>query len=143
LGVGEALISTLDRKGVPSIVQRTLMAPPRSQFGPIDDSRRSELIARSPLASTYSEAVDRESAYEMLAKRELELEQKRAREAEELERIEREEAERKAAEKATRGSSRGRQSVGETLAKSVARTIGSTLGRQIIRGILGSIIGRR
>jgi hypothetical protein len=143
LGVGEALISTLDAKGVPSMVERTLMSPPRSQFGPIDEAKRKQLIERSPLATAYGDLVDRESAYELLAKRELELEHKRQREAEELERIEQEEAERKKAEKASGGRRSNRQSVGETLAKSVARTIGSTLGRQIIRGILGSIIGRR
>ena len=145
LGVGEALISTLDAKGVPSVVERTLMAPPRSQFGPIEDTRRAELIERSPLRSAYSQEVDRESAYELLAKREQELEQKRQREAEELERLEREEAERRATEKTARKDSGGRrrQSVGEALAKSVARSIGSTLGRQIIRGSLGSIIGRK
>ena len=142
LGVGEALISTLDAKGVPSVVERTLMAPPRSQFGPVDDARRKELIERSPLNAAYRDAVDRESAYELLAKREQELLQKRQREAEEQARLDREQAERKAAEKAERSNSR-RQGVGETLAKSIARTIGSTLGRQIIRGILGSIVGRR
>ena len=145
LGVGEALISTLDRKGVPSVVERTLMSPPRSQFGPIDDTKRAELIARSPLSGTYSDRVDRESAYELLAEREQELEQRRQREAEELERMERQEAERRSAQRAEKKSTGGsrRQGVGEALAKSVARSIGSSLGRQIIRGILGSIIGRR
>ena len=60
-------ISTLDAKGVPSVVERTLMAPPRSQFGPVDDARRKELIERSPLNAAYRDAVDRESAYELLA----------------------------------------------------------------------------
>ena len=131
--------------GVPGIVERTLIRPPSSQLGPIDDAKRGELIARSPLASAYSQTVDRESAYELLAKREQELEQKRQREAEELERLEREEAARRQDEKTQHSPSggRGRQSVGEALAKSVARTIGTTLGRQIVRGILGSITGRR
>jgi hypothetical protein len=143
LGVGEALISTLDAKGVPSVVERTQMAPPRSQFGPLAAERRTELIARSPLNATYSEGLDRESAYEMLIKREAELAEKRQREAEAAEA---EAARRKAAEKAAtprRSGSSRRQGVGEALAKSVARSIGSSLGRQIIRGILGSITGRR
>ena len=144
LGVGEALISTLDAKGVPSMVERTLMAPPRSQFGPVDDNKRTELIARSPLKGTYEQAVDRESAYEMLQQREEELTRQRKIAAEEEARIREEEQRRKQAEKAQRPTGRGgRQGVGETLAKSIARTIGSTLGRQIIRGILGSITGRR
>jgi DNA helicase HerA-like ATPase len=144
LGVGEALVSTLDAKGVPSVVERTLMAPPRSQFGPVDDAKRQQLIERSPLNAAYTETVDRDSAYEMLARREQELEQSRQREADEIERLEREETERRQAEKATKPSGgRQRQSVGEAMAKSIARSIGSTLGRQIIRGILGSIIGRK
>jgi DNA helicase HerA-like ATPase len=146
LGDGEALISTLDAKGVPSVVERTLMSPPRSQFGPIDAKRRTELIRRSPLKSAYEQSIDRESAYELLQKREEELARQRQIAAEEEARIKAEEKRRKAAEKSqrsTKGRRSSRQSVGETLAKSVARTLGSTLGRQILRGILGSITGRR
>lgn len=145
LGVGEALISTLDAKGVPSVVERTLMSPPRSQFGPVDASKRAELLRRSPLSSAYDEAVDRESAYELLAKREQELARQRQAAADQAARLEAEAKRRKTEEKAQRGSGRrsNRQSVGETLAKSVARTIGSSLGRSIMRGILGSIVGRR
>jgi hypothetical protein len=146
LGVGEALVSTLDAKGVPSVVERTLIAPPRSQFGPIDAARRSELIDRSPLKTAYAQMVDRESAYELLKKRDAELAARRQREAEEAERAKAEEERRRQAEKEQKAAQRrssNRQSVGETLAKSVARTLGSSLGRQIIRGILGSITGRR
>ncbi len=146
LGVGEALISTLDAKGVPSMVERTLMAPPRSQFGPVDEKRRAELISRSPLKSAYEQTIDRESAYEMLQKREEELARQRQLAAEEEARIKEEQKRRKQDEKAQSPSGRSggnRQSVGEALAKSIARTIGSTLGRQIVRGILGSITGRR
>ncbi|MGB5669278.1 MAG: helicase HerA-like domain-containing protein [Sedimenticolaceae bacterium] len=146
LGVGEALVSTLDAKGVPTVVERTLMAPPRSQFGPVDPARRAELISRSPLKSAYDQVVDRESAYEMLQKREKELAEQRQREAAEAERIEAEEKRRRQEEKDQRASqprASNRQSIGETLAKSVARTLGSSLGRQILRGILGSITGRR
>ncbi|MEW8429301.1 MAG: DUF853 family protein, partial [gamma proteobacterium symbiont of Ctena orbiculata] len=137
LGVGEALISTLDRKGVPSVVERTLMSPPRSQFGPVDQEAREKIIKRSPFSATYNKEVDRESAYEMLKKREQELIKRREEQA----RQEAEEKERKRAGKSSGGSRR--QSVGEAFAKSVARAIGSKLGRQIVRGILGSIIGGR
>ncbi|MEW8035005.1 MAG: helicase HerA-like domain-containing protein [Candidatus Thiodiazotropha sp.] len=137
LGVGEALISTLDRKGVPSVVERTLMSPPRSQFGPVDQEAREKIIKRSPFSATYNKEVDRESAYEMLKKREQELIKRREEQA----RKEAEEKERKRAGKSSGGSRR--QSVGEAFAKSVARSIGSKLGRQIVRGILGSIIGGR
>jgi len=146
LGVGEALISTLNAKGVPSMVDRTLMSPPRSQFGPVDAKKRAQLISRSPLRSTYEQTIDRESAYEMLQKREAELAEQRELAAEEEARLKEELKRRKQEEKKRTSSSRGgrsRQSAGETLAKSIARTIGSSLGRQIIRGILGSISGRR
>ncbi|MEW8229821.1 MAG: helicase HerA-like domain-containing protein [Candidatus Thiodiazotropha endolucinida] len=137
LGVGEALISTLDKKGVPSVVERTLMSPPRSQFGPIAQTEREKIIKRSPFSTTYSAEVDRESAYEMLKKREQELIKRREEQT-------KREAEEKARKKAGRSSGGSRrQSVGEAFAKSVARAIGSKLGRQIVRGILGSIIGGR
>ncbi|MBT3044332.1 MAG: DUF853 domain-containing protein [Candidatus Thiodiazotropha sp. (ex Codakia orbicularis)] len=137
LGVGEALISTLDKKGVPSVVERTLMSPPRSQFGPIDQTEREKIIKRSPFSTTYSAEIDRESAYEMLKKREQELIKRREEQT-------KREAEEKARKKAGRSSvGSRRQSVGEAFAKSVARAIGSKLGRQIVRGILGSIIGGR
>ncbi len=142
LGVGEALVSTLDRKGVPGVVERTLMAPPQSRIGPLDESERQQLRERSPLKGIYEQAVDRESAYELLHKREQELEQKRTRELQAEEERKRREKEEKAAERKRRGSGRQRQGIVEAMAKSVARSIGSTLGRRIVRGILGSIIGR-
>ncbi|MEJ2406258.1 MAG: DUF853 family protein [Candidatus Thiodiazotropha sp.] len=133
LGVGEALVSTLDEKGIPSMVEKTLMAPPRSQFGPISEAQRKTILERSPLKSTYTETVDRESAYELLKKREAEMLKRREEQT-------REAAEEKDAKK---GRTSNRQSVGEAFAKSVARAIGSNLGRQIIRGILGSIMGSK
>ena len=66
LGVGEALVSTLEPKGIPSIVQRTLIRPPSSRLGPITESERADLLAVSPVAAQYDRTVDRESAYEIL-----------------------------------------------------------------------------
>jgi hypothetical protein len=66
LGVGEALVSTLEDKGVPSIVQKTLMRPPSSRIGPITDDERRKVIAASPVGTIYDKAVDRESAFEIL-----------------------------------------------------------------------------
>jgi DNA helicase HerA-like ATPase len=130
LGVGEALVSTLDAKGAPTVVERTLLAPPRSRIGPLTDQERADLLERSPLRGQYEQAVDRRSAYEMLRERETELERQR-----------------QAAERAEppKGQRRGsnRQSVGEAFVKSMARTLGSSIGRQILRGILGSISGGR
>ena len=69
LGVGEALVSTLDEKGRPSVVQRTLIRPPSSRMGPLTDAEREAIIGKSPLAGRYDERLDRESAYEMLKER--------------------------------------------------------------------------
>ncbi|MCK5933984.1 MAG: DUF853 family protein [Fulvimarina manganoxydans] len=100
LGVGEALVSTLGPKGVPSIVERTLIRPPAAQLGPIDDGERADVMRRSPVAGQYDHAIDRESAYELLigrAEAELKREgEERAREAEEARARQREEAERRA-----------------------------------------------
>ena len=69
LATGEALVSFLDEKGRPSVTQRVYVIPPGSQIGPISDAHRAELIKSSLVAGTYEEAVDRESAYEILAQR--------------------------------------------------------------------------
>jgi DNA helicase HerA-like ATPase len=142
LGVGEALVSFLDPKGVPGVVQQTLIRPPYSRIGPASDAERATVRAASPVAQKYDQTVDRESAHEILAERT----QRKAREAEEQrEEEERQAAAERAERKAARsrrssGGGRRRQSVGEALAKSAARSIGSSLGRQIVRGILGAIL---
>ena len=69
LGVGEALVSTLEGKGIPSIVQRTLIRPPSSRLGPITDAERRTMIQSSPVFGHYERTKDRHSAYEMLAQR--------------------------------------------------------------------------
>ncbi|UCE76528.1 MAG: DUF853 family protein [Gammaproteobacteria bacterium] len=137
LGVGEALVSTLDAKGVPSVVERTLIAPPRSRIGPLSSEERDAIIAKSPLRGTYETVVDRESAFEMLKKRTEELEAQRAEAAQQ------QQAEDAASAKARPSGGRQRQGAVEAFTKSVLRSVGSSLGRSIARGILGSIIGRR
>ena len=138
LGVGEALVSTLDEKGRPTMVDWCLMAPPRSRIGPMTADERTEVFGRSPLRGRYDQSVDRESAYELLKKREEELAALREKEAEA-------EAKRKEAEREARENNRSsnRQSVGESFLKSVVRTIGTQIGRSIVRGVLGSISGKR
>jgi DNA helicase HerA-like ATPase len=69
LGVGEALVSTLQDKGVPSMVERTLIRPPSSRMGPLTPEERAELVAASPLGPLYDEPIDRESAFEILRAR--------------------------------------------------------------------------
>lgn len=139
LGVGEALVSTLDEKGRPTMVDWCLMAPPRSRIGPVTEAERGEIISRSPLVGRYDNMIDRDSAYEMLVRREDELRRSRelAAEEEQLRRqLER------AVNKPQRRSS-SRQSSGEAFLKSLARTAGTQIGRTIVRGILGAISGKR
>jgi hypothetical protein len=69
LGTGEALVSTLADKGVPSMVQRTLMRPPYSRIGAITDEERRRIIAASPIGTIYDTVVDRQSAFEVLSVR--------------------------------------------------------------------------
>ena len=69
LGVGEALVSMLEGKGAPSVVERTLIAPPCAQVGPLDPAERQRLIAASPLRGKYDASIDQESAYEKLTAR--------------------------------------------------------------------------
>ena len=132
LGIGEALVSTLDAKGSPRPVQRTLIRPPESRIGPLSDDERKERLNRSPFRGRYDTVVDRESAYELLKKR-AELLQVKQDEEKRLQ------AEQQAQAKPARSSKK--QSIGDAFMKSTARSIGSYVGRQIIRGVLGSIFG--
>jgi len=156
LGTGEALISCLDEKGIPSVVERAFILPPQSKFGTIDDMLRNQIIVTTPVYKKYYKAVDRESAYEMLMenyerKREeglLELqrleEEKRlkmeAREEEKrLKAEERErEKQRKELEKSLKKAST-RLNPMEKVANSAMNAIGREVGRTLIRGILGTI----
>ena len=143
LGIGEALVSTLDERGSPTPVERTLIRPPESRIGPLTEAEKRERVRRSPLAGRYDKAVDRESAYEMLQTRADEAAQRAAAE-------EKAATERKAEQVETRRSASSggnRQSMGEALMKSAMRAVGSQLGRQIssrlVRGLLGSLLGGR
>jgi DNA helicase HerA-like ATPase len=152
LSVGEALVSTLEEKGVPSIVQRTLVRPPASRLGPITPQERAKLVAESPVAGQYDKTVDRESAFEILQKRAAEKTgQANAPETEKGGRWtlpdfdgDRQTGDgyqkRQPAPRAPRPSNR--QTVAEAAIKSVVRSVGSSLGRAIVRGILGSLSKR-
>ncbi len=144
LGVGEVLISTLDEKGVPTIVDRAFVVPPAGQIGPITPEQRQQLITNSLVAGQYETVLDRESAYELL-KVQAEgriAEQQAAAEAEAAAKAAEKTAKEEA--KATRSTSRNDTLV-ESITKSVARSASSSIGRQIgnsiVRGVLGSILG--
>jgi len=136
LGTGEALVSMLEGKGAPSVVERTLIRPPSGRIGPVSDAERRAIINASPVAGIYDETIDRESAYEILTERA-----------------------RKAAEQqsgsagdgwtlpgfggdsgkpAGRRSGYQRETILEATMKSMARTVATQVGRAIVRGILGS-----
>jgi uncharacterized protein len=142
LGVGEALVSFLDEKGRPNIVERAFIVPPASRLGPLTAEERRKVIDGSLVAGHYEKSVDRESAHEQL----------------------RERAAGKGVEGATPPAKGGlggildslglpgstppakgrtRETAIEAAAKSAARAIGSEVGRRVIRGILGSILGGR
>jgi len=137
LEVGEALVSFLDEKGAPGVVERAFVIPPHSQIGAITPEQRQAIINSSLIAGQYEKAVDRESAYEMLKAR---AETKVATPA---------------APAATDGGifgsifgttptrGRSREGLGEAAMKSAVRAASSQLGRQIARGILGGILGGR
>ncbi|HWU70808.1 MAG TPA: helicase HerA-like domain-containing protein [Pseudoxanthomonas sp.] len=144
LGVGEALVSTLQDKGVPSPVQQTLVAPPRCRMGAISEAERNQVRAGSPVGGKYDNAVDRESAAEMLAKK---AETKTAAaDAPKAKTAKDDDADTGGFGDAVKGVLFGtgrRQGVVETMAKQTARTVGSQVGRQILRGLLGGIFGGR
>ncbi len=144
LGVGEALVSTLDEHGVPMIVQRALVRPPASRMGPLSEAERQALLAACPMHARYARAQDPVSAHEILQQRageRLQREERDAREAAEQKEELAREREQRRREPAPRRSNR--QSTTEALVKSMARTVGTGLGRSILRGILGSMTRRR
>jgi hypothetical protein len=145
LAVGEALVSLLDEKGRPGMVERVFVLPAGSRIGPVTPAERAALMQGSLVAGTYDKTVDRESAYEMLKQRAV--------------------ASAEQAQQATAQAGSGQQGGGllgglsdllfgstgprggrreglaQAAAKSAVRTIGSTVGREIVRGALGSIFG--
>ena len=153
LGVGEALVSTLEDKGTPSIVERAFVVPPHSQIGPITPEQRKAIITGSVLYGHYENAIDRDSAFEMLTVRAKAKAQEAAGVAEQKELdkhtavLAKEQAatdkEAARAERAARPRARQRDDMVETVMKSTMRAAGGQLGRQITRGILGSLFGGR
>ncbi|HQL90667.1 MAG TPA: DUF853 family protein [Syntrophales bacterium] len=125
LGVGEALVSMQDEKGVPAMVERAWIVPPRSSLTPLQPGEIAGIVRGSVLYGAYEKTVDRESAYETLAAK----------------------AERAAAEAPAAPPRKGAKSDTEVLvgalAKSAAHAIGSQIGRQIMRGVLGSLFGKK
>ncbi|MEO7760403.1 MAG: helicase HerA-like C-terminal domain-containing protein [Casimicrobiaceae bacterium] len=154
LGVGEALISFLDEKGRPNVVERAFVLPPASRIGPITPEERKAIINASPVAGVYEKTVDRESAYEKLKGRAVASSAPPAAGSSGGTAAPGTGANAGPAASGggmmdsikgslgglMRGSGR-KDSIIESMAKSAARTVGSTIGREIIRGVLGTMFG--
>jgi len=122
MAVGEGLVSFLEEKGTPAVVQRALICPPHGQIGPITPEQRKAIIARSLVAGVYEKVVDRESAFEKLRGR----------------------AEQRTGPATSKPASGGGDAAAKLLtsvATSVLRSAGTQIGREVVRGVLGSIFG--
>lgn len=128
LGIGEALVGTLQDKGTPGMVERVLIAPPQSRIGPLSEVERAALIAASPLLGRYDKPIDRESAYEMLMARKGEVPVAQQAPAEES-----------LADKAGEFL----QSAAGQAIKSAVRQAANQFGRQLVRGLMGSLLGNK
>lgn len=146
MGVGEALVSVLEDKGTPSIVQRILIRPPQSRIGPVTDSERAELLRTSPFSGRYDNSLDRESAYELLQKRteqaatEAAIEEAAAAERKTVRRYET-----SSKREADQGSFMGDLAEGllKNAVKAATSSAGRRIGTQIVRGLLGSLFKGR
>ncbi|MBX9755690.1 MAG: DUF853 domain-containing protein [Pseudomonadaceae bacterium] len=133
LGIGEALVSTLEEKGTPAMVQRVAIAPPQSRIGPLTAAERAQLVAQSPQRGRYDRAIDRESAYELLLARKADT------------------AVTATPPEAAKTTSTGggfTEMAGDLLGglagqamKSAVRQAANQIGRELVRGLLGSLLG--
>lgn len=130
LGIGEALVGTLEEKGTPAMVERVLIAPPQSRIGPLNETERAALIAVSPLVGRYDKPIDRESAYEMLMARKGEAAEPPTAAQKEEESL---------ADKAGEFL----QSAAGQAIKSAVRQAANQFGRQLVRGLMGSLLGSK
>ena len=130
LGVGEALVSTLQDKGIPAPVQRVLVRPPYSRMGPASAAERQAILAADHNMKRYAQPYDPRSAHEVLVERT----------AEKLQQQEQAELEKRAAREQPKSSGRSRETASEAFVKSLARAAGSSVGRKLFRGILGSLL---
>ncbi|MEL6102948.1 MAG: helicase HerA-like domain-containing protein [Pseudomonadota bacterium] len=151
VGVGEAVTSMLQKKGVPGIVERTLIRPPSSQLGPVSAAERKAILTASDMSGKYDKVLDRKSAFEILqtradqaAKEAADAEEK----AEEMQPVLREfnAARRYTAPRVSRSSARAPRrgkSFGEAMTKMVVKELTGTTGRRMVRGILGGLFKGR
>lgn len=130
LGIGEALVGTLQDKGTPGMVERVLIAPPQSRIGPLSEAERAALVAGSPLAGRYDKPIDRESAYEILMARKGAAPAAAGKPEKDEESL---------ADKAGEFL----QSAAGQAIKSAVRQAANQFGRQLVRGLMGSLLGSK
>ena len=140
LGTGEALVSLLDEKGAPSIVERAKILFPLSQIGAISDEQRTNIIRSSRLYGIYDKSFDRESAYEVLVAEQQQAEKRAQKEAEEEAKRKEKEAKEKEKAKASKSSSK-KKSTGRKAAEKAINTTATTFGRQLGKSIFRSLLG--
>lgn len=153
LNTGEALVSFLNEKGAPQMVERANILPPQGQIGPITAGERDQIIRSSLIYGVYEQLIDRESAYEILSQKQDLLAEERRMAAEEKERIRIQKEEEKAAreaERVKRAEARKRKEeqgilgdLLEQVGKSTSRQISYQIGKTITRGLLGGLFGKR
>lgn len=151
VGTGEAVTSFLEAKGVPAVVERTLIRPPSSHLGPIDPALRQQIMASSAMGRKYTQSIDRDSAYERLqaraaqaAKEAAAAQTPSAQQAQDSQARDLHQARRyQPANPARKPAGSRSDSIGTTLAKSFVRSLGSKAGQQVIRGVLGSLFKSR
>ncbi|WP_447732556.1 helicase HerA-like domain-containing protein [Pseudomonas shirazensis] len=130
LGIGEALVGTLEDKGTPAMVQRVLVAPPQSRIGPLSSAERDALLAASSLRGRYDQPIDRESAYEMLTQRKGEPAEPVPQAKPEQDSF------------ADKAGEFLQGAAGQAI-KSAVRQAANQLGRQLMRGLMGSLLGNK
>ncbi len=151
VGVGEAVTSMLQKKGVPGVVERTLIRPPSSQLGPITAAERGAFLQESDMGRKYGERLDRRSAYEILTQRaeaSAQEAEKAEEEVEELPAMEREyrAARRYSGSRVSRSSSRitrKKDTFASAMSEAVIKELKGTTGRRLVRGILGGLFKGR
>ena len=132
LGVGEALVSTLQAKGAPAVVDRVKIAPPRCRMGPATDKERKLVMQRSPVGGKYNEDLDRQSAHEQLQQRRKQLAEQRAKEQAKLE---------QASEKTSSNKRRGRPR--DSFMTKMGKSLQRKLTTKAVNAIWKSLFGKR
>ena len=139
LGVGEALISVLDEKGVPTVVEKGSILPPRSSMNAVEDGDIQDNIRKNPLYREYAKAEDRESAFEELEQMRQEAEEEAEQERKREEKAQKAAAKKKASSTSSRKTTSRKKSALDKAVSSAANTVGREIGKSLVRGILGNI----